>query len=324
MTERSLKELFEEFYQDIKNPQWPSLEELRASPHKPVEIVNEIIATFRAPDEYHTLDTLPLIAQQLGLSQIGTDLANADFEMHNYFFWSTVDFYRAKPWVLDKLDRFYPKPKSFDVLLGRRKHHRDLIYHAVDHEKNIVTYFDHDQCQSLTQCSESTFIWPKDIVSTNYSITDTADIVYVDDTIVSLSQIIPVDIYNQTAFTLVCESQCENQFSFFTEKVIKPMLAKRIFLVCSGYHYLHNLKKLGFKTFDELVDESYDHTWDLESRIKKITKEMERLSNLDQHDLYVRAQPILEHNHQLLMSTDWLGTMTSKLNQLLLNKLSID
>ena len=44
--------------------------------------------------------------------------------------------------------------------------------------------------------------------------------------LVSLSQIIPVDIYNSTAYSVVCETNYDNHYSFYTEKIVKPIIAK--------------------------------------------------------------------------------------------------
>jgi hypothetical protein len=226
--------------------------------------------------------------------------------MHNYFFWSTVDFYRQKPEVLDLLDHVYPKPKYFDVLLGRKKYHRDLIYNSLDHKKNIVTYMLSDESTNLAQCKDNNFVWPADVLSSdNIEITDTASIVKVDGIIVSLSQIVPVSIYNQTAYSLICESQYENNFSFFTEKIIKPILSRRIFLTCSGRYFLKNLKSLGFQTFDSIIDESYDHEWQLENRIEMLLQQVEYLYTVDQEETYQSVVTVLEHNFNLVMNRDW-------------------
>jgi hypothetical protein len=224
--------------------------------------------------------------------------------MHNYFFWSTVDFYRQKPEILDLLDHTYSKPKYFEILLGRRKYHRDLIYNNIDHEKNIVTYMSEDESLNLAQ--DQNFVWPSDVLDPeNIDITNTASIVKVDGIIVSLSQIIPVSVYNQTAYSLVCESQHENNFSFFTEKIIKPILGRRIFLACSGRYFLKNLRSLGFQTFDSVIDESYDNEWNLEKRVEMLLQQVEYLYTVDQSEIYQQVHTVLEHNFNLIMNNDW-------------------
>jgi hypothetical protein len=244
----------------------------------------------------------------------------AQVRRHYYFFWSTVDFYHSVPGVLDQVKHTLPKSLDFDILLGRKKRHRDLVWDTVDRSRSIVTYFNDDGGQDLSTAGNDYFKWPTEILDAT-SIDNTADIVTVNGTIVSLSQLVPVDIYNQTAYTLVCESQFENRWSFFTEKIIKPMLAKRVFLVCSGRYFLRNLREWGFKTFDGIVDESYDKEFELGRRVDMIAASMKQLAQQDQQEVYALAQPILEHNYNVLMTHSWLQSMCKDLSTMIQNRL---
>jgi hypothetical protein len=92
----------------------------------------------------------------------------------------------------------------------------------------------------------------------------------------SLSQVIPLSIYNQTAYSVVAETNYDNNYIFNTEKIVKPILARRLFLVVSGQHYLRNLRSLGFKTFDGIIDETYDTIADFEQRCTIDTRTNDR------------------------------------------------
>jgi len=296
---------FVDFYNSFKTNNWPDVDTFLSLESKPFDVVEDILANWNHHEHNDFINQLLHVNTYVPLHHAG-------IEMHNYFFWSTVDFYRQRPDIFSQLDRQLPKPKFFDVLLGRRKHHRDLVYRNINHQRNIVTYMSEDESLNLTFCNHQNFIWPEEIIDAEgIDITDTASIVRVNGVIVSLSQIIPVSIYNQTAYSLVCESQCENNFSFFTEKIIKPMLAKRLFLVCSGRYFLKNLRSLGFQTFDGIIDESYDAEWQLERRVESMLAQCDYLYQQDQQAIYQQAQPILEHNFNLLMSTDWQKEMIS-------------
>ena len=228
---------------------------------------------------------------------------HAQVYLDPYFFWSTVDFYRAHPEVLTQLQP--SSASSFDVLLGRKKPHRDIVYNTLDHHVNVVRYFPSEEDQDIRQYNRINFEWPAVAIQTSDPVTMTAQAVTVGNTIVSLSQIIPVDIYNRTQYTLVAETQIDNEFSFFTEKIIKPMLAQRLFIVCSGQHYLRNLRNLGFRTFDGLVDESYDKIESWEERTRAACSEAQRLTTLDGKLVNSAIADIVEHNYQHLMSTTW-------------------
>jgi hypothetical protein len=44
----------------------------------------------------------------------------------------------------------------------------------------------------------------------------------------SVSQIIPMNVYNQTAYSVVAETCWQDNFAFFTEKTAKPIMAQTI------------------------------------------------------------------------------------------------
>jgi len=230
-----------------------------------------------------------------------------------YFLWSTCDFYQTKPELLS-----IPKTTKthfFDVLLGRRKHHRDYLYHNIDHEQNIVTYFPTEHDQDITQYSNKQFRWPVDVLPVpNSQVNFTVQEVVVDGTIVSLSQILPRDIYQCTRYSIVAETETSNNWSFFTEKIAKPILAKRLFLVCSGQYYLRNLRKLGFQTFDSVIDESYDIEPNLNKRMELLLDQVHLLCAQDPIKIQQQIAPIVEHNFSVMVNSNWLRQMIQEIN----------
>jgi hypothetical protein len=233
-----------------------------------------------------------------------------------YFFWSTLDFYKTYPELLEYTRG--SENKYFDVLLGRRKPHRSAIYQNIDLSKNIVRYFPHNEDADIRNYDATHgFSWPIDVLpKPNEKINFTVQEVIVNGVIVSLSQIIPREIYQQTHYTLVAETQNENGFSFFTEKIAKPILAKRLFLVASGQYYLRNLRDLGFQTFGDIIDESYDHEPNADRRIKMLLKQVDYLCTQDPQDILSRAHSILEHNYYVMTHVDWQGSIMKKIHEL--------
>jgi hypothetical protein len=237
---------------------------------------------------------------------------NAGVYFHPYFLSSTVAFYRAHPEVLAQLDS---RPTMrYDVLLGRRKPHRDQIFVKFDPEHNVVRYFPDYEDLDIRQYTTEQFEWPSTLPPPDEPITTTAQEVRVTDTVVSLSQIIPVDIYNRTCYSLVAETEVNNSYSFFTEKIIKPMVARRLFVVVAGQHYLRNLRSLGFRTFDGIVDETYDTIEQVDERIAAACW---AANSLDQVTDLTLLQDIVEHNYQHLMSTDWNAQMIQQLEKVI-------
>lgn len=85
-----------------------------------------------------------------------------------------------------------------------------------------------------------------------------------------------------------------------TEKVFKPIIAQRPFILVAAVGNLAYLKSYGFKTFDRWIDESYDLEQDNYIRIEKITQEIARLCamSLDQlEQMHEEMKEILKFNY---------------------------
>jgi len=233
-----------------------------------------------------------------------------------YFFWSTCDFYRRFPDLLQGLNGH--KDRAFDVLLGRRKLHRDWIYNSVDHDRNLVTYFPEHRDQDIRQYNEHEFQWPGDVLSRpEHPVDFTVQEVKVDGVIVSLSQIIPREIYQRCHYSLVAETVCDNGWSFPTEKIVKPILAQRLFVVYAGQFYLANLRSMGFHTFHAVIDESYDNEPNAQRRMDMVMAQVDWLQNQDPAVLASSIAPILEHNYRIMMMMDWQESMIDAMGDIL-------
>jgi hypothetical protein len=87
------------------------------------------------------------------------------------------------------------------------------------------------------------------------------------------------------------------------EKTFKAMQKKHPFILLSTAKNLPLLHSMGYKTFDGLIDESYDNETDDNKRIQMIVNEIERLCNLTQVELetfLIEAKKIVEHNFKNL------------------------
>ena len=229
------------------------------------------------------------------------------------WFIGTLDFYRDHMELLDNLNPHTAKEFHFDILLGNSRVHREIVYnfvlaHQID-KLAIVSYHRHGQIPLRTNPN---FI-QEDGVEYVEDTRFTGDLVKYMGGMVGMSKIIPAKIYNQTAYSVVTETNAENDFTFYTEKIVKPILAKRLFIVIAGHNYLKNLKSLGFKTFDCVIDESYDDIEDNITRYKAACEEIRKLSLLPQQEVLDKIKPIVEHNKEVMLSTDWLGDFHKEL-----------
>ena len=106
---------------------------------------------------------------------------------------------------------------------------------------------------------------------------------------------------NQRAFWhLVTETNFYHDKLHLTEKIFKPIVSYRPFILASYAGNLHYLRSYGFKTFSDFIDESYDSVTDNTQRMRMIVDEVEKLCRLtpaQQRDMFEAMKPILEHNY---------------------------
>jgi hypothetical protein len=222
------------------------------------------------------------------------------------WFETSTYFYRHwLPELLTRLRPFETKYRAFDILLGRKKLHRDELFRHTQENPyiGIITYFnDHD---TRLGNNPAEWIWEHTGVKLNDTPEWTVDRVNYYGHSMSLSQIIPVNVYNQTAYSVVAETCFHDNFAFFTEKTSKPIIARRLFVMFAGQGYLANLQRLGFQTFDGIIDESYDQETDALIRWRRAWEQMQWLAAQPQDRILEQIRPIVEHNFTHIMTTNW-------------------
>ena len=75
------------------------------------------------------------------------------------------------------------------------------------------------------------------------------------------------------------------------------------FLIVGQYKTLKTLKRLGFKTFSDWIDESYDDEIEYDVRMSKIHNEIKRISQFsikEMDELYFKMKTTLLHNSSQL------------------------
>jgi hypothetical protein len=234
-------------------------------------------------------------------------------------------FYKTNPIkVLDRLNPYQVKPKSFDILLGQVREHRTLIYDYINcnhlNDQVLMTYINYQEKISA-EGNSGTWFWEDEgleIIDTDLKWT-VGQVRYYGQQM-SLSQVAPIQAYNQTAFSVVAETNFASDYVFHTEKIVKPILARRLFIVFGGHHYLKNLQRLGFKTFNNVIDESYDNEPDYVRRGEMICSQISYLLQQDQQQVLDAIRPIVEHNSQHMMTTDWYGDFARELRAVLLDR----
>ena len=107
--------------------------------------------------------------------------------------------------------------------------------------------------------------------------------------------------YKEIFVDLVTETVYNYPYAFISEKTIRPIVLGRPFIIVGAPGTLKWLQELGFKTFSDYWDESYDNITDPNKRFHKICKTIETINNLglDTCQKFLRLmQDILIHNQR--------------------------
>jgi hypothetical protein len=100
---------------------------------------------------------------------------------------------------------------------------------------------------------------------------------------------------------LVNETVFYDKKLHLTEKIFKPIVSLRPFILVGAPGNLAYLKHYGFQTFSDWIDESYDLESDPEKRLNMIASEVSRLCQKplgELRSLHKEMMPVLEFNRQ--------------------------
>jgi hypothetical protein len=199
------------------------------------------------------------------------------------------------------------KPYWFDVLLGARRPHRDFVMlnlqkHSRLLDNCIVTYRDGFSGSIIDeQTADVHDYFPDVTLEWPYVCKNLEHRWEVKKTIEkSISPFVPWEIYRQTWYTVICETNYTGDGFFLTEKTTKALFAKRLFVMFAPCYFLQKLQELGFKTFGSIIDESYDKELIDLTRYQLAFAQMLSLTQQDPVEVYNKVEKILEHNRQHL------------------------
>lgn len=119
-----------------------------------------------------------------------------------------------------------------------------------------------------------------------------------------------IPIVSKSFLYLVTETVCDNFYTNtdiridFMSKMGRALAFPTPFVVVGNFGILKHLKELGFKTFSNWFDESYDDIEDLNDRMNAISKLVENLKNItfqDQLKMRNEMLEVFEHNRNILL-----------------------
>lgn len=117
---------------------------------------------------------------------------------------------------------------------------------------------------------------------------------------------------------IVTETVFYHDKRHLTEKIFKPIVSKRPFMLAAAPGNLAYLKSYGFQTFDKWIDESYDTIQDSDQRLQAIVDQVNMLCKMSPRQLkemHKDMQSVLDHNFDHL----WTGFRTKIVNELVDN-----
>lgn len=126
-------------------------------------------------------------------------------------------------------------------------------------------------------------------------------------------------IRNRCFIEIVSETSYTKNLIGFTEKTFKPFLSKKPFILVGAAGSLEKLKQLGYKTFGDFWDESYDTIECPVERIRAIGKlilDLNKKSFEELREMQKGMRDIFDHNFRVVSSNDRISEYISWLYSL--------
>lgn len=111
------------------------------------------------------------------------------------------------------------------------------------------------------------------------------------------------DFYKKIALDIVTETVFDYPYPYISEKTLRPIACKRMFIILGPPHILKLLHSKGFETFDDFIDESYDNITCATERFHQVVKTIQSFFDIPLDDIknfYKTNQKRFDHNFQIL------------------------
>jgi len=110
------------------------------------------------------------------------------------------------------------------------------------------------------------------------------------------------DFYKDTLVSLITETNYNAKECTLTEKSFKPLYNKHPFIILGVPGALQAMRDIGFRTFSDFWDESYDTVEDPGHRFMLIKEQIEKIASWDEQQIIefrTRVKPILDYNYHM-------------------------
>lgn len=246
-------------------------------------------------------------------SQIKLDICKKRHFLDWYFFYhgfAALDWYRDARYISCQHDisRAY---LSFNHIINDRRSYRislmaRLLDMDITHTGAISMHADHSMIETeLTNPHSSLSCFSKDLIIRNFGKMSTLpwsiDQVPIGGDLSARFGFHEYRLWQSSFMHVVNETVFYEPKLHLTEKIFKPIVAARPFLLVAAPGNLAYLRSYGFKTFDAWIDESYDNILDPDARLDAIASEIMRIQSLPLPHLtrlLTEMEPVLAHNRQ--------------------------
>lgn len=278
-------------------------------------------------------DFLPTVLREspsnvMAFADVLMDDDHDNYRQISNWFMVHENFYQDTQWgkhLLSRLRHDYDiKQYRFDALLGVARPSKKAVYQhylqSAYRDQIMLTYHKSDARQG---------VWDVPYVSTPVSWNESDDAL--DDSClkytlwtdmpapngavhrVGTQHIIPVSIFNSCWYSIIAEGFMDDRGTRLTEKTAKALLSQRLFVYFGAVNDLRRLRSLGFRTFDAVIDETYDSIEDNDERWAQAWQQVEYLCAQDPVKIQTATRYIREHNQRVFLETDWFAALRSHL-----------
>lgn len=251
---------------------------------------------------------------KLGLITSGDLESGFDYVRTDCYF-SNICEYTENLTAASQSDLVYSSPKIYDFLLlnGRLRPHRRYLLQRL-RDLDLLK-------QGLWTCLQSTvdMPWSSALDLSQMPAQETVKLLppeyEIDRAIPNLDKILPDrDIkhflfndtwgdaiinpkcYIDSAFSIVTETIYDYPYTFFTEKIWKPMIMCHPWIAVANPGFYRDLRNKGFKTFGHLIDESFDSIIDPTQRLERIISVIKHVIDNGAQAFLSAAQDVCKYN----------------------------
>ncbi len=257
----------------------------------------------------HKLDyfghRLNIVAVSEISSEVQSTLQNMNLNVWYYFYHGFV----ALEWFR-KL-KYLPGNSKFtkvfitfnNMTFGNRNYRLNLVARILDKKLNnhghISLNYEKNQLKQELLDKDRLSVESRSLIYSQLLLSQSKLIIDQNEIVGTLSANDNLALFTSSFIHVVTETVFYENKLHLTEKIFKPIVAKRPFILVGAVGNLKYLKSYGFKTFDRWIDESYDDEQDPDIRIKKIVAEIEKLCKLSHWELQeilCEMNTVLEYN----------------------------